>query len=166
MTGTKLGIAAVGLLCAAGPTSGQTTQSSFDGEWEIIYSCAGATEPYIERCQQGVRDMFMLNLKQQGQFVCGYHLATGHLGNRVDESDQPRPSVNGKANGAVATLTYRSGRTGEIGQATLTRNRDSVVWHVTRPLQDDNWFPDDAVLNKKNTRTSQAPASCGPTQIP
>jgi hypothetical protein len=113
-----------------------------------------------------VRDIFLLTLKQQGQFVCGYHLTTGHLGNRVDESDRPGPSVNGTAKGAVATLTYRSGRTGEIGQATLTRKGGSIVWHVTRPLQNDNWFPDDAVLKKRSTRTSQAPASCESTQSP
>jgi len=164
MKNTKLLHAIVGFLCVAGPAIGQGTQSTFDGEWEIVYPCEGATEPYLERCQQGVRDVFNLSLIQQGRLVCGYHLVTGHLGNRVDEGDlgPPGPSVNGTVSGNVAVLNYRSARTGETGQATLTRTGDTVVWHVSRPLPDDNWFPDDAVLRMKNPKGgyNRQPVNC------
>lgn len=166
MKNTKLLHVLAGFLCVAGPAMGQGTQSTFDGEWEIIYPCTGATGPYIDRCEEGMRDVFNLRLTQQGQLVCGYHLVTGHLGNRVDEGDlgPPGPSINGTASGNVATLNYRSARTGEVGQATLTRKGNTVVWHALRPLNDDNWFPDDAVLRKKKprSRSSPKPMNCEP----
>lgn len=164
MKNTTRSLVAAGLLGVAIPALAQDRSPPFEGEWEIKYSCEGATEPYIERCRQGVRDVFNLSLIQQGQRVCGYHLVTGHLGNRVDEGDlgPPGPSVTGFASGNVATLNYRSARTEEMGQARLTRTGDTIIWHVLRPLHDDNWFPDDAVLTMKNpmSRYSPKPASC------
>lgn len=148
MPATKLLPALVGTLFATAPVWGQNAPAPFDGEWAFTYSCETATGAYADRCKQGSRDEFRLSLLQQGRRVCGYHLATGQLGNRVDEGDLagPGPSVIGTATGNVVTLTFKSARTGEMGQATLIRDGDTIVWHVTQPLREDNWFPNDAVL--------------------
>ncbi|MHC6050360.1 hypothetical protein ACYT84_01085 [Ralstonia solanacearum] len=162
MLSTKPLPAIVGALFAAGLACGQDAPLTFDGEWAVTHSCEGATGPYAERCAQGMRDVFHLSLLQQGRHVCGYHLATGHLGNRIDEGDLagPGPSVMGTATGNVVTLTFKSARTGELGQATLIKDGDTIVWHVTQPLREDNWFPDDAVLKKQSAAPGHPAMSC------
>lgn len=146
----------------------------FKGNWVLVYPCKNATGLYAERCHQGARDMFSLyDLTQVGAQLCGYHLATAHLGNRVDEGDLSGngPSIYGVVHGNVARIRFRSGRTGEIGHATLTRKADTLVWHVTKPLQrwEESWIPNDAVLRKDRRqphphelRCTQAPTTRSP----
>jgi hypothetical protein len=79
-----------------------TAASPLDGEWTVVWSCKGATEFYAERCAEGRRDYFTLDLYTDGKSLCGFHIATAHLGNRVDEGDllDGRPTITGTANGA------------------------------------------------------------------
>jgi len=132
-------------------------RASFAGDWSIVYSCENATGAYAERCRQGARDGFYLyKLTQEGRTLCGYHLATGQMGNRIDDGSLSGegPSIHGTIRGKTAEVEFRSGRTGEVGRGTLTRNGDTLVWHVTRPLKtaEQNWIPSDAVLQKSASK--------------
>ncbi len=135
------------------------------GDWSMAYSCENATGVYAKRCQQGTRDGFYLyELTQEGRTLCGYHLATGQMGNRIDDGylSGDGPSVHGTVQGKTAQVAFRSGRTGEVGRATLTRDGDTLVWHVTRPIKtaDENWIPSDAVLQRVERRGPQHIKGC------
>ena len=122
----------------------------FSGNWSHEYSCDGATGVYADRCKEGDRDVFQLNLTQEARQICGFHVATGQLGNKVDEGDLSGngPSIFGTVDGNVATIHFRSTGTGEVGEATLTLTHDTLIWHVLQPSKNESWIPNDAVLNR------------------
>ncbi|MBV8474364.1 MAG: DUF1311 domain-containing protein, partial [Hyphomicrobiales bacterium] len=60
---------------------------SFEGRWSETYPCN------LDKEECGGRsDMFSLDLWSSGARLCGSHIATAHLGNRVDENDSMFPS--------------------------------------------------------------------------
>ncbi|AOZ06275.1 hypothetical protein [Cupriavidus malaysiensis] len=152
--------------------TGQHAQASepgekapFTGDWSMIYSCENATGVYAARCQQGIRDGFYLyKLTQEGRALCGYHLATGQMGNRIDDGylSGEGPSIHGIIQGKTAEVEFRSGRTGEVGRAILTRDGDTLIWHVTRHIKtaEENWIPSDAVLQRAESKSPQHIRGC------
>jgi hypothetical protein len=145
------------------PVVAQSSSVSFDGNWSFLYSCERATGVYADRCAQGERDAFALyDLTQEAGQICGYHLATGHLGDRVDEGDLSGagPSVYGTVRGNVAIVHFRSTLTGEVGKATITRTGDTLVWHVVQSLKGESWFPDGAVLSRDNSMVKYRKIEC------
>jgi hypothetical protein len=124
--------------------------SPLDGEWEVIWSCKGATGAYSERCAQGARDHFLLDLWSTGKSLCGLHLATAHLGNRVDEGDllDGGPTITGSIQGDIANVRFRSAW-GATGTATIRVVGSRLHWAVLSQAEGESWLPDDAVLLRK-----------------
>jgi hypothetical protein len=151
------------LFIALGITRPAEASGSFDGNWTFRYSCDGATGTFAEQCLRGEGDSFLLvNLTQIGGRICGYHIATGDGRNRIDEGDLDGkgPSIYGTVAGNVATVQFRSAWTGTVGVATITLLKDSIAWHVVRPIEQLNWFPDDAVLTHDTSRLRYRPIPC------
>jgi hypothetical protein len=140
----------------------------FDGDWTFKYSCDSATGPYAERCLRGEGDSFSLyGLTQNGGRICGYHVATAYGQNKVDEGDLDGkgPSIYGTVTGNVATVQFRSAWTGAIGVATITLRNDSIVWHVVKRIDQQNWFPDDAALSRSISDVPYVPTTCAVAQM-
>ena len=123
--------------------------SPFDGKWSIEWPCEGAVGIYVEMCAQGSRDYFLLDLWTTGSAVCGSHIATAHLGNRVDDGGQldGNPTLTGTMDGSSAKVEYRSAW-GATGLATLQVEGDQLRWKVQSQSEGVSWLPDDAVLKK------------------
>ncbi len=43
--------------------------------------------------------------------------------------------------------------------------RVDFVWHVVKGIDDQNWFPDDAVLNRDASNQSTTPTVCWEVQV-
>jgi hypothetical protein len=135
----------------------------FDGNWTFKYSCEPATDLFADRCLRGEGDSFALfDLTQEGDHICGYHVATGYGQNKVDEGDLDGggPSIYGTVVGNVATVRFRSARTKAFGVATITRNKTMIVWRVTKPISGLNLFPDEAVLSRDVSALAYQPLVC------
>jgi hypothetical protein len=135
--------------------------SPFDGEWEVIWSCEGATGVYAERCAEGFRDFFLLDLWTTANSVCGLHVSTGHLGNRVDEGDllDGKPTVTGSVDGDVAKVGFRSAW-GATGTATIRLEGSRLHWKVLAQHEGESWLPQDAVLLKQPTPSKTESRVC------
>lgn len=139
----------------------------FEGNWTFKYSCDGATGPYAEQCLRGEGDSFSLyELTQDGNRICGYHVATAYGQKKVDEGDLTGsgPSIYGTVADNVATVQFRAW-TGAIGVATITLRKDSIVWHVVKRIDEQNWFPDDAALSRVISDLSYPSTTCGIAQV-
>lgn len=155
------------LFVALSVTRPAEASGAFDGNWTIKYSCEGTTGPYADQCRRGEGDSFTLvNLTENGSRICGYHVATGYGQNKVDEGDLDGggPSIYGAVSGYSATVHFRSAWTGAIGIAIITRRKDSIIWHVVKPLSEQSVFPDDAVLSKDISPLPYRPIPCDTAQ--
>lgn len=155
------------LIIVLAVTSPAKASGPFDGNWTFRYSCDGITGLFAERCLRGDGDSFsLLRLTQNGNRICGDHVATAYGQNKVDEGDLTGdgPSIYGTLAGNVATVHFRAW-TGAIGVATITRRKDSIVWHVVKPIKEQNWFPADAVMNRLVSNVEYRPTTCGVAQI-
>ena len=136
--------------------------SAFDGLWEVRFSCDGATGVYAERCRQGQRDGFQLNLWSSTSRLCGLHMATAYLGNRVDEAGDPEdPSVQGALHQGFAIVHFRSSWGGQ-GSASLQRRGRQLVWQILAqdPGGEPSWLPQRAVLSRKPGHHTRAHPPC------
>jgi hypothetical protein len=150
------------LIALAAPLPAMAS-ASFEGNWVFKYSCSNATGIFAERCLRGEGDYFELfDLTQDGDRICGYHVATAYGQNKVDEGDLDGagPSIYGTVAGRVATVQFRSAWTGAIGVATMTLDKGSVIWHVVKPAGGQNGFPDDAPLNRDLSQRSYRTTIC------
>jgi len=154
------------LICWAQFSFAAPEPSLFTGNWEMRYPCTpGMTEPFLKRCQTGEGDSFsLLNVTQRKERICGYHVATAYGTNKVDEGEQDGlgPSINGAVHATIAVVTFRSTRGGSLGQATITRRGDTLVWHVTKPIVGaESYFPRDAVLSRYVGSAKYRAVDCG-----
>lgn len=132
----------------------------FVGFWEKEFPCAGATGLYEEKCKQGERDVFRLAIQVIGDRVCIIHMATAHLGNRVDEVEDLTPSMEGKAKGNVATVRFLSSW-GGTGTAALRIKGNTLSWNVSTKDGGESWIPDDALLQRIPAGTYDRIPECG-----
>ncbi len=135
--------------------------SPLDGEWKVIRPCDGATGIYAERCSEGMRDYFWLDLWTNGDSVCGFHISTGHLGSRVDEGDllNGRPTITGLADGAVAKVHFRSAW-GATGTATIRVEDQKLNWEVLDQTEGQSWIPRQAILLKQQVSSKKERREC------
>lgn len=117
------------------------------GIWKKEYSCAEATGAFEERCKQGERDVFMLAIRVNGDHVCGAHLATAQLGNRIDLVEGWQPSMTGKINGKAATVQFHSAW-GGTGTALLRVEGNTLHWKVSVKDKGESWIPDGEELTR------------------
>ena len=138
--------------------------SPFDGEWKVIFDCTGATGIYAEKCARGNRDIFYLSLKSSEENICGSHLATAHLNNRVDSGEQAagnKPTIIGSYKGNLATVKYQSALGGG-GLAEMKIENSQLHWKVIEEDTGRSWFPDEAILKKiSSTQQSSLPCIAG-----
>ncbi len=55
-------VLAILALAVAVPAGAQASPSPIDGSWQLEFSCKGATGMYADRCAEGDRDNFTLDL--------------------------------------------------------------------------------------------------------
>ncbi len=135
------------LSCVSVAATATARTSSLDGTWHVNYPCLlSAAE-----CQ-GRSDEFTLWFRSAGNHLCGDHLATAHLGDRVDEGDLiGSPSIVGTVTGAEASVTFKS-TWGGTGHAQLSVQDGTLRWHVT-DKDGIYWLPDDATLHRSKDST-------------
>lgn len=135
----------------------------FDGVWEIVWSCAGSSGLYAERCADGVRDSFTLAFQTKGEVICGYHSATAQLGNRIDSSfDGEDPSIIGAIVGNSATVQFTSAW-GAKGTALLLANGDELRWNILQQSEgerESSWLPAKATLTRTRKSTDHRGRNC------
>ncbi|WP_206953769.1 hypothetical protein [Trinickia acidisoli] len=138
----------------------------FDGNWVHQYSCNDyhMTPDDVKLCKKdGTADSFELdNLTQEGDRICGSHVATGNLTKRIDEWDAGA-SINGIVKGGVAKVRFKSSLSddeNDFGEATLKRVGDTLVWTKTKGLKGEDWFPDKAVLSRAGGKPRYEPMHC------
>jgi hypothetical protein len=129
--------------------SSRLLASPFDGNWSATYPCTlGAAE-----CRDRSADLFNLELWSQGKNLCGTHLATAHLGDRVDENDSVKPSISGTVRGNNAIVSFVSSSWGGSGHARLTISGKRLRWHTLDRLG-TTWLPGDTMLTRDSANTS------------
>ena len=84
-------------------------------------------------------------------------MATGHMGNRVDENDAA-PSIAGPIKGNKAIVAYQSSW-GGTGHARIERIGNILHWHVIDRDNGQSWIWDDASLRRKKPAAA-LPKSC------
>lgn len=136
------------------------SNSPLVGVWIKEFSCDQTTGMYEERCKQGERDKFQLSIVVEGQRVCALHVVWANMGNRVDEVEDVRPSMAGKANSNTGMVHFRS-TWGGTGTATLRVEGDSLHWKVTRTDDGESWIPDEAVLHRMPAGAYDRLPECG-----
>lgn len=146
------------VLCGSWCTPVAAQGSLFDGEWRVSYPCLLTGN----ECE-GRSDVFILRLWSNGDRLCGHHLATAHLGNRVDEGDLVgSPTIIGTAQGTQATVAFRSAW-GAAGHARLVLVDGRLRWHITESHETDegavSWLPDDATL-ARSKRSGPSALTC------
>jgi hypothetical protein len=139
--------------------------SLFDGEWGVSYPCLLTSN----ECK-GRSDVFTLTLWSTGDRLCGDHLATGNLGNRVDEEDLiGSPSIIGTAQGTEATVAFRSAW-GAAGHAQLALVDGGLRWHITESHETDqgagSWLPSAATLMRSSGPGPSGLTCPAPTPTP
>lgn len=138
------------LLCATSSCFGGQSSTVFSGNWRFNYLCDGS--PGADSiCAGRSGDFFVLyDMTQRGDKICGYHIATGHSQAQVDEGDLDGlgASIYGSVTGSVAHITFRSTRTGKVGEARLRRAKDSLIWDVVIEPKGESLFPPHAVLHR------------------
>jgi hypothetical protein len=150
------GIALALLLVATSNASA----SPIDGQWKVVWSCDGVTGVYAERCANGERDFFWLELRTAGPSICGFHIATGQMGSKVDEGDllDGAPTIVGSLNGNAAQVSFRAVR-GATGVASIRVTGEKLEWKILKQSE-DSWFPKNAVLTKQPA--GETPPKCDP----
>jgi hypothetical protein len=125
--------------------------SSFEGEWVIVWPCAGSTGIYADRCAEGIRDLFVLDISVFEKKICGFHLASGQLGNKVDDGTMldGNPTITGSIQKDLAKVVYRSAW-GATGTAAIRVRGKKLYWTVLTESNDESWFPSRAVLTKRS----------------
>lgn len=126
--------------------------SPLDGEWEVVWPCNGATGVYAKRCAEGLRDYFSLELWTAGNSICGFHMATGHLGSRVDDGNliDGEPTIKGVVDdGGIAKVEFRSAW-GATGMATIRVAGSNLDWKILTITEGQSWLPNEAVLLKQS----------------
>lgn len=139
----------------------------FDGDWVHKYSCEelSATPNAVQQCKKaGTADSFELyGLTQDGSRICGMHVATADLTRRVDDAESI--SVYGVVKNGVATVRFKSARSdddSDLGEATLRRVGDTLIWTKIKGLKSEDLFPDHVVLSRAARRDSPyEPIKCG-----
>lgn len=132
---------------------------SFDGRWSVTFPCNLTKDACAGRS-----DVFSLDLWSNGSRLCGNHLATANLGNRVDENDGSLPSIVGTINGPSATIAFKSSW-GGAGRAKVTRIGNRLFWQVIDQDNAGNWFPGEEILTKQPQPGNDGRAkSCDATQ--
>jgi hypothetical protein len=103
----------------------------FNGDWTVTFSCEGATGVYAERCKDGIRDSFVIaGLTQVEDRICGHHMASIQLGNKVDENGSVEmPSVEGVIDGGVAHVVFRTAADQE-GKALMEIKEGMLYWKI------------------------------------
>jgi hypothetical protein len=118
------------------------------GDWRAEFPCEDATGPFAERCQQGARDSFTLHLVVDGKRICGIHMSTAQLGNKVDAiEDGPAPTLSGVMKGDAARVRFQS-MWGGTGTAELRRVGATLEWRIVGHDDGDDWLPSVARLVK------------------
>ncbi len=132
----------------------QEETKPFRGNWKIRWPCTGEeTGVYAQRCSEGIEDYFeIINLTQSSNKLCGFHIATAHKHNRIDEGDLSGsgPSIWGTLTGNYAEVQFRS-RTGGIGNAVMRVEGKKLFWEVTKRAEGGEFIPLNAILIHEDT---------------
>ncbi|KQW44671.1 MULTISPECIES: hypothetical protein [unclassified Roseateles] len=140
-----------------------TSASPIEGEWKVVFPCTNATGVYAERCADGERDYFWLGLQANGASVCGFHIATGQMGNKVDGADEVAPTIAGSLIGAAGQVSFLNAR-GAKGTAVVRLSGDQLEWRVLQQ-SGTTWIPEHAVLTRQPTRSASRTCQPGRTAV-
>lgn len=149
------------LLLLATCLSARASQSPLQGDWQVVWSCRDAVGAFADRCAEGDRDYFRLSLVIRDNQVCGLHIATAQLGNRVDEGAllDGKPTLEGLARGHTANVNFRSAW-GATGVARIALADGKLHWRVVTQSDGTSWIPKDALLVKQSESGGDAKRVC------
>jgi hypothetical protein len=118
---------------------------SMAGTWQITWPCDNATGAFKQRCSEGMRDTFTLRISLKGSTLCALHAVTAQMGNRVDVSEGPEPSITGQVVGTSAKITFSSSWEAK-GTASLALKGESLEWKLISQNGGRHWLPSEAAL--------------------
>ena len=151
---------AIVVLLAAAPNIAAAGES-MTGTWRVIWPCANATGVFEQRCSEGTRDSFTLRILVKGSTLCALHAATAQMGNRVDESEGPEPSITGRVVGTNAKITFSSSWEAK-GTASLVLKGDIPEWKLLSQEGSRHWLPSEAALMRVPDSTWGSNLKCIP----
>jgi hypothetical protein len=151
---------AIVVLLAAAPNIAAAGES-MTGTWRITWPCANATGVFEQRCSEGMRDSFTLRILVKGSTLCALHAATAQMGNRVDESEGPEPSITGQVVGTTAKATFSSSWEAK-GTASLELKGESLEWKLLSQEGGRHWLPRTATLLRVPDSTWGNNLKCSP----
>jgi hypothetical protein len=125
------------LILIAITISGQASAQSLTGKWDWSDAPNSRT--------------FSIEIKQWGKKIEGQYCAVAQNGNRVDCDDERNPNIKGMIDGAgrPATVEFSSFFGAQDGKATLTLEKNRLIWHVIKiPVGGEFYAPNDAVLDR------------------
>jgi hypothetical protein len=115
------------------------------GDWEVTLPCSESDDVYGQRCKDGLRNSFALKLAVEGRQVCGLHASVARMGNRVDEAEGPKPSLEGQLSKAVTTIAFQSSF-GGTGRARIALKDGLLEWEIVSQDAGEHWLPIRATL--------------------
>lgn len=111
---------------------------AIEGVWKYIFSCAGATGIYHDRCADGERDYFSLAVSRFGTKFCGSFQETAQLGNHVDDGDLNDWNIIPMGNDDYRIHFHL---TGTVGEALVHVDGDKLYWRKVSERQHDEGQP-------------------------
>jgi hypothetical protein len=89
---------------------------------------------------------FTLDLYQEWKNIWGEHSVVADNGNKIDSLEA---SINGRLNGKVATVQFKSSFSDETGVAEITYvDVNTIQWKVVSAINGENYFPAEATLTR------------------
>ena len=157
---TRFPFLAIVVLLVAVPNIA-AARESMTGTWQTTWSCDNATGVFEQRCREGMRDSFTLRILVKGSTLCALHAATAQMGNRVDESEGPEPSITGRVVGTNAKITFSSSWEAK-GTASLVLKGEILEWKLLSQEGSRHWLPSEAALMRVPDSTWGSNLKCIP----
>lgn len=139
----------------------EAARKSMAGTWQITWPCDKSTFLLEQRCSEGIRDSFTLTILVKDSTLCALHAAIAKMGDRVDKSTGPEPSITGQFVGTAAKINFTSAWEAR-GTASLVLEGKNLKWKLLSQDGGRHWLPSAATLMKVPSSTWGNNLKCSP----